>query len=90
MELESEDTTLHRSSSSAASVLLLFVDSHTSISMHAVDCGHQQRISQMSIVSLPLILRWGGMKKKGGIKEKEEKKKKKKKKVTVEVSSQHY
>lgn len=33
-ELESEHRTFHRSSSSAASVLLVFVDSHTSVSMH--------------------------------------------------------
>lgn len=36
MELGSEHTTFHRSSSSAASVLMLFVDFHTSVSMHVI------------------------------------------------------
>lgn len=65
MELESEHTTFHRSSSSAASVLMLLVDFHTSVNMHVVGYGHQQSISQISIVSPPLVLRWGWNKKKG-------------------------
>lgn len=68
MELESEHTTFHRSSSSAASVLLLCVDFYPSVNVHVVGYGHQQKISQISIVSPSLFLRW----------EQEKKRKKKK------------
>lgn len=72
MELESEHTTFHRSSSSAASVLLLFVDFYPSVNVHVVGYGHQQEISQISIVSPSLFLRW----------EQEKKRKKKKRRIS--------
>lgn len=70
MELESEHTTFHMSPSSAASVLLLFVDSYTSVNVHVIGYGHQQKISQISIASPPLVLRWGQKKKRKNKKKK--------------------
>lgn len=52
MELDSEHTTFHMSPNSAASVLLLFVDSYTSVNVHVIGYGHQQKISQISILYL--------------------------------------